>query len=358
MRRIVLLLLAMGIGSIMYGQEKEPRLVFKNKVHDFGQIKEDGGKVTHQFVYTNTGGKPLKIHRIEVSCGCTSPSWTRKEVLPGSKGYVRVTFDPRRRPGDFVKPLTVYSNATNKEVTLRIRGKVLPRKRTLAERYPRKMGKLRLKSHHLAFSKVLHNQPARDSMGIVNTSDQPMEIGFERVPGHVNLSTNPGVLKPGQQGYIVGVYDPTRVNDWGFRMDRVRLRPNGEAVSHNNFILSARIVENFSLLTEQERANAPHVQFKATSHDFGTVKKGSRVEHVFQFENTGKSNLKIRKIRATCGCTTVSPDKEVIGPGETSSFKTLLHVGTRSGQLHKSIYFISNDPQHSRVRLTLKAKVQ
>jgi len=279
-------------------------------------------------------------------------------VKPGGKGFVRATFDPRKRPGTFNKSVIVHSNASNGTKLLRIQGKVQRRKRTIQEKYPRKMGSLRLKSHHLSFARIKHKQLQRDSLGIVNASNEPMRISFERVPKHITLSTRPQVLQPGEKGYIHGSYDPNQINDWGFRMDRARLQVNGQGVPHNYLVVSAKIMEDFSSLTARERKNAPHVSFEKTSHDFGKVKKGSRVEHVFRFTNTGKRPLKIRKIRATCGCTTIHPEKHVIPAGETSSFKAILSVGSRKGQQHKSIYFISNDPENSNIRLSLKAKVQ
>ncbi|MBS3807233.1 MAG: DUF1573 domain-containing protein, partial [Bacteroidales bacterium] len=343
-RFLPILIMILGMATAVSAQQKKPKIVFDQKIHNFGTIREDGGKVTHSFTFVNQGGEPLIINRVKANCGCTTPAWTREPVKPGGKGFVRATFDPRRRPGTFNKSVVVHTNASKGKVLLRIQGKVQRRERTIEEKYPRKMGSLRLKSHHLAFARIKHTRVQRDSLGIVNVSGQPIRISFERVPQHIDLSTRPEVLQPGQKGHIHGTYDPTRINDWGFRMDRVRIKVNAQNVPHNHLVVSAKIMEDFSGLTARERKNAPHVSFENTSHDFGKVEKGGRVEHVFRFTNTGQRPLKIRKIRATCGCTTVKPEKTVIPSGETSSFKAILSVGSRKGQLHKSIYFISNDP--------------
>ena len=339
-------------------QQKEPKIVFDKTTHSFGKIKETGGNVTHKFSFTNTGAKPLIINEVRASCGCTTPSFTKQPILPGKKGYLSVTFDPRRRPGSFNKSILVRSNASNGTEILRIKGDVVPRKRSLSDRYPRQMGDLRLKSHHLAFVKVKHNSVEHDSLGIVNASDQKMKVSFSGVPDHIDLQTNPKVMNPGEESYIYGTYDPTKINDWGFRMDRVRVKVNGKNVSHNTLVISAKIIEDFSHLSEEERANAPNVKFDRTTFNFGTAGQNSKVEHVFHFKNTGKRDLKIRKIRSTCGCTTVKPDKTVIGPGESSSFKAVFHTGNRQGYQHKSIYFISNDPDNSNLRLNIKGKVE
>jgi len=353
-----LILLATCIGLGLQAQEREPKIVFDKTVHDFGEIKEDGGKVTHRFHFTNQGGDPLIVNRVDASCGCTTPSWTGKPVMPGSKGFISATFDPRRRPGPFNKTVIVRSNASNGVVILKIKGRVQRKERTLAEKYPRRMGGLRLKSHHLSFAEVRHNKKDRDSLAIANASGQPVGLSFDRVPAHIRLFARPERLQPGEEGFIVGEYDAAKIDDWGFRMNRVRLRVNGEEVSQNSLVLSARIVEDFSGLSERERENAPHVKFATTTHDFGAVNAGGTVDQVFHFKNTGKRDLIVRKIRATCGCTTIMPDKKVIGAGESGSFKAILDVGTRKGSLHKSIYFISNDPDNPNIRLSLKARVK
>ncbi len=357
-KALMFMLVFIGTGFMVHGQQKKPKMAFDHRLHDFGKIMEDGGKVRHTFTFTNTGSKPLVINKVNASCGCTTPQWTRQPVKPGAKGKIRVTFDPRRRPGSFAKSVVVRTNAINETVLLRIKGKVKRAQRSLKARYPRKMGAIRLKSHHLAFGNIKHNQRKTDSLGMVNVSDQPVAVDFKRVPGHIQLETQPGQIKPGEQTYIYGSYDASKVDDWGFRMDRVRVRVNQKGMAHNMLVVSSRIMENFGDLTPQERKNAPRVKFENTTHHFGTVDKGGQVSHVFRFTNTGKRPLKIRKIRATCGCTTVKPEKEVVEPGESSSFKAVLHVGSRRRQLHKSIYFIANDPKKPRTRLGLRAKVR
>lgn len=351
-------IMMLGMANLVLSQQKAPRIVFDQKQYNFGNIKEDGGQVSHSFSFVNQGSEPLIINKVNATCGCTTPEWTREPVKPGGEGRIRATFDPRRRPGKFNKSVTVHTNASNGTVLLRIQGKVLPRKRTVQERYPRKMGSLRLKSHHLSFARIKHNQVHKDSLAIINSSDRPLRLDFERVPEHIDLKMKPEQLQPGQEAHIYGTYDPTRIDDWGFRMDRVRVKVNGEHSRHNDLVVSAKIMEDFSGLTARERKNAPHVSFESTTHDFGDVDRQAQVEHVFRFKNTGNKPLKIRKIRATCGCTTIKPEKTVIPPDKSSSFKAILNVGRRKGQLHKSIYFISNDPENSNKRLGLKAKVQ
>jgi len=93
--------------------------------HDFGDIKEADGKVSHTFEIKNTGDQPLVITRVIASCGCTTPEWTKEPVAAGKTATVQITFDPANRPGPFAKTISVYSNGKTGSFILTIRGKVL-----------------------------------------------------------------------------------------------------------------------------------------------------------------------------------------------------------------------------------------
>ena len=59
-----------------------------------------------------------------------------------------------------------------------------------------------------------------------------------------------------------------------------------------------------------------------TSHDFGTVAKGSQLKFSFRMTNIYKVPLEITSIRPECGCVTVTKSTNVIQPNETAE----LHI--------------------------------
>ena len=131
MKKIVLTIVSViFLFSFLSAQQKGANISFEKEIHNFGEIKEDGGKVEYKFMFTNTGDAPLIITNVKASCGCTSPTWTEKPVMPGQKGYVSAVFDPRNRPGKFNKSIFVQSNSPNARNLLRIAGEVLPRVKT------------------------------------------------------------------------------------------------------------------------------------------------------------------------------------------------------------------------------------
>lgn len=106
-----------------------PAITFFDREYDFGNIREDGGPVTHEFEFMNTGDAPLIIISATASCGCTRPKYPTEPIKPGKKGVIRVTYLPEGRPGEFYKSVKVRTNATKaKKFSLRICGTVIPEK--------------------------------------------------------------------------------------------------------------------------------------------------------------------------------------------------------------------------------------
>ena len=97
---------------------KPENLSFNEEIHDFGTVAE-GGDINTEFVFKNTGKEPIIIQSVNVSCGCTSPSWSKDPVLPGKKGIIPVTYHTQGRVGQFNKPITVMSNAGTKVITIK-----------------------------------------------------------------------------------------------------------------------------------------------------------------------------------------------------------------------------------------------
>lgn len=101
---------------------------FANKEHDFGYIKEDGGSVSCNFEFTNTGNKPLIIIDAVASCGCTKPEYPKRPIEPGKSGIIKVTYNPVGRPGAFKKDVKVRTNGKEGRTTLFIIGSTIPKK--------------------------------------------------------------------------------------------------------------------------------------------------------------------------------------------------------------------------------------
>ena len=99
-----------------------PGIAFDSAVHDFGNVKEAAGPVSHDFVITNTGDAPLIIISATTSCGCTTPVIPKEPIKPGASAKMKVTFDPLGRPGEFEKNIKGKTNIKGKRTTLKLKG--------------------------------------------------------------------------------------------------------------------------------------------------------------------------------------------------------------------------------------------
>jgi len=63
------------------------------------------------------------------------------------------------------------------------------------------------------------------------------------------------------------------------------------------------------------------LQIKEMEHDFGKIPQGKPVYYTFDIVNTGKTELKLDNVQASCGCTTPEWSKDPIAPGATAKIK-------------------------------------
>ncbi len=99
------------------------KIRFEQMEHQYGTIQK-GGNGDCEFTFWNDGNEPLILQNVKASCGCTTPSYTQKPVMPGESGTIKVHYNTNN-VGGFSKTVTVTSNAVdNPRVVLRIKGNV------------------------------------------------------------------------------------------------------------------------------------------------------------------------------------------------------------------------------------------
>jgi hypothetical protein len=122
----ILLVLVLSTGFVIAQDgDKTPKAVFPEDVHDFGKVNENVGSVTCEFVFKNEGTAPLLIQRVQTTCGCTTPGYTKDPVLSGKTGTIKITYSTTGRPGIFTKDITVFTNVPDTVYKLRIKGEVI-----------------------------------------------------------------------------------------------------------------------------------------------------------------------------------------------------------------------------------------
>ncbi|MBK6539156.1 MAG: DUF1573 domain-containing protein [Ignavibacteria bacterium] len=115
------------------------------------------------------------------------------------------------------------------------------------------------------------------------------------------------------------------------------------------------ISNSFSYLISPE----PVIKFDDLNYDFGAVKQGENLEHVFKFTNSGKGTLVINSVQPSCGCTGVVMDeKKEFAEGETGEIKITFNTQGRQGVNTKTVSVNTNDPEYPVITLTFKCTVE
>lgn len=362
MRRVFIIVSFLIIAVNAMAQMAVTTMKLVETLHDFGTFREEAGKQTYDFVIANTGSQPLVIQNVVASCGCTTPEWTKQPIPAGGKGKVTAIYDPQGRPGPFNKTISVYTNTKPEVTVLTIKGEVTPHEKTVEELFTFPVGSsgIRFENAQLAFTNIKKTEKKIRVMQVINTSDKPVKIEFENVPAHLSMTVNPETLKPGQKGLVEATFDATKNQGWGNVYDMVKIKLNGNPQNDVYYYVSANLVEDFSKLSKEQLANAPVFKLEKNTVDLGKINGNTQNEVEFKFTNTGKSDLFIRHVRATCGCTAVQQGVQGVGikPGESSTIKAVFNSGSYNGKVTKAIYVYDNDPLNSEVVLMLTADVQ
>lgn len=357
MKSSTLVLILLFTIFAIQAQSVEPKASFVTSTHDFGEISENGGSVSCEFRVKNIGSKPLLINNVQASCGCTTPDWTKKPILPGEEGMIKATYNPLGRPGDFNKAVTVFTNDETKRYVLRIVGKVAPRQKTIEEQFPYTMGDLRLKYNSQSMMTMTNKEQRTKEIPVFNSGDGSLKITFNNIPESVSATAVPSELGAKKEGMILITYDASKKNDFDYVRDWIYVTVNGKNDSKNRIMISAKIVEDFSTLSDEEINNAPKAVFPTTNYNFGTIREGETAEFDFVVENQGKSNLIIRKIKSSCGCTAAMPGKKIIAPGEKTVIAAKFNSRGKKGNNYKTITVVTNSPSQSSQVLSLKGIV-
>jgi len=358
MKTILTLFISILSTSLIFAQTPGAQILFTKTTHDFGKIKESNGVQVYKFEFTNTGKSPLIINNVKASCGCTTPEWTKAPIVSGKSGYIKVSFDPINRPGPFNKSITINSNTTPKETKLHIKGIVQEREKTIDDKYTYSMDGLKLKTNHIALTKVLNIGSKKERIILFNTLNKSMLVEFYQIPKHISFSKTKVIIPANTEAFVDIVYNASKKNDWGFVKDHILITVNHNRNPKNRIIISADIQEDFSKMTEKDKLEAPKSVYSNTIFNFGEIKEGVNKKNIFKINNTGKSDLIIHKIKSSCGCTVAKISNKIIKAGSSQNIDVTFKSKGKSGKQHKTITIITNDPKNPVQILRVKGTVK
>jgi hypothetical protein len=126
--------------------------------------------------------------------------------------------------------------------------------------------------------------------------------------------------------------------------------------SNKNEQVSGDIVNNPLSATNTRSSSLPVATFEKTQHDFGRIYQGEKLTYHFKFNNTGKADLLIASVSASCGCTVADFPKTPIAPGKGGSIAIEFNSAGRKGMQTKTATVLTN-AQPSSIVLTISAMI-
>ena len=106
-----------------------PEMVFERTAHNFGNVQRKGGDLIAMFRFVNEGDTPLVIKKVHKSCSCTTADYSRRPVLPGERGEIKIKYEPHKvEPGIFHKVIQIYTNESKKVRLVTIQGNSIDEK--------------------------------------------------------------------------------------------------------------------------------------------------------------------------------------------------------------------------------------
>lgn len=251
--KIIFLLSLLFILSNGYSQAI---ISFENTTHDFGQIPE-GVVATHEFKFKNEGNSPLIISKVQASCGCTTPYWTKDPIAPGQEGIITASYNSKGRPGSFNKSITITSNASEPVTRIFIKGNAAP-VNNAGDIYSKEeldnSATITVEKNIINIGKVENGRGVPVQVRVKNTGKSNLIISGIQVDCRcIHLSADsPSLIPPGKSDVLNLVY---RAKSTGKKAETISIQTNDLRTPATKVIVHAEVVEslsNTSILREKE----------------------------------------------------------------------------------------------------------
>ena len=346
-KHIFILIASLLCSVAAYAQSAESALKFTSLSHDFGHISEEGGEVQCTFSAKNEGNNEIFVSDITTSCGCTSASYSKEGIAPGSTFVFTVKFNPYNRPGRTDKHIFVTTSDSEEVTKLLIKGYVQERERTIDEIYPYDMGQgLRIRTIFHAFGYIEQGNSADEQLGFINTSDKALIINIDTCEESGILSIEyPTTIPAGATGDITLRYEmPLDHTTYGTISDKMILTIDGHEARYK---LSSEAIatDNFSMVDD---ISAPHIDISKKIIKFGEIKSNNEVlEEVVVITNSGASPLMLRSIESSSKALECVASSYILQQSESATLSISLHterITATEGLYLERLRIITNDP--------------
>ena len=98
--------------------------------------------------------------------------------------------------------------------------------------------------------------------------------------------------------------------------------------------------------------------FSVTSHNFGTVARGSKTEYRFTLRNLYEEDVHVSGVRTSCGCTSPSVTQNLLKTHETSEVVASFNTRTFLGQHGATLTVTFDKPFYAEVQLRVAGNIR
>ena len=270
--------------------------------------------ITAVFEFRVKGSKKVKITDVRPDCSCTKVEYPKTEQ--GDKFQIRMTYDARQL-GHFDKD---HSD--------------------------------------LEFDDINRGDQQVQVIQIYNGSTKVAQPNLMHLPPYLSATMVPERLGPGRAGTLTVTLNSNLLHDYGLTQSAVYLAENpGDTVSADHEIaVSAVLLPSFLGMTAAQKQYAPKMALSKTVVDINFNGK-SKKKDVIVITNKGRTDLDISSLQLFTGGLRVSLGKSKLKPGEKTELKiTAIREDLKKVRTRPRILMITNDPDHSKVTITINAK--
>ena len=191
-------------------------LLFDKTSVEVGTISEDDKPSVYTFFCKNVGNGMVVVTRMSSSCGCTKAEIDKPLMFPDDKAKITLEYNPFGRPGTLYSRVLVYTDKSEElpVVSLNLNGKVTPSAK-LWKSYRFTMGQLKLRRKTVDFGLIKNGQKRVEKIACANAGATDIKVMAETInlPDYVSVRTEPTVLKPSEEGYILIYVDGSKLPD-------------------------------------------------------------------------------------------------------------------------------------------------
>lgn len=203
------------------------------------------------------------------------------------------------------------------------------------------------------FGKISQGEYVLHDFIITNTGDDVLKIEKVRAScGCTAAKPDKDVLKPGESTKVHVEFN-TRGRK-GKQRKYIYIYSNDSQMPELRLKLFGEVLVNSS----SEKNAVPVLKLEKTQHNFGNIKEGDVVETTIKMKNVGGSDLEIKNVKSSCGCTAAVLSNRILKPNEEGKLRIEFDSSDREGVVTRTVTLFSNDPKNPSQTITIFANIQ